>query len=91
VDDDGHQLRFFDSRPCTNRTDWTTDGLAANIYRLCDSAQTSAVLIRRLSEQRGTEILMHEFEAAIDSLIEAKVVLPLGGKLLAVGVCPNHC
>ena len=56
VDDDGHRLLFFDSRPCATRRSWTTEGMGAEIYRLCDSAQTPAALIHQLSARRGADI-----------------------------------
>jgi len=87
--DDGHRLLFFDSRPCATRRSWTTEGMGAEIYRLCDSAQTPAALIHQLSARRGADIAGQELEAAIDALLDAKVLLSLKGKLLALGVPPS--
>lgn len=89
VDDDGHRLLFFDSRPCATRRSWTMEGMGAAIYRLCDSAQTPAALIHQLSARRGADIAGQELEAAIDALLDAKVLLSLKGKLLALGVPPS--
>ena len=56
VYDDGERLKFYDTRPCAIARSWTTDGLEAEIYRLCDSARTPAALNSQLSAQRGDEV-----------------------------------
>jgi magnesium-protoporphyrin IX monomethyl ester (oxidative) cyclase len=82
VKDEGVRLHFFDTRPCAIRTYWSVEGLAADIYRLCDSAQTCAAL----ESQLNPEISDHEIESAVRSLTDTKVLLSLNGKLLAIGV-----
>jgi ribosomal peptide maturation radical SAM protein 1 len=86
VYDEGRRLQFFDTRPCANRRSWTAGELEAEVYRLCDSAQTPSALIKRCSTSRGTPVSMQEVERAIKTLCRAKVLLSLNGKLLAVGV-----
>jgi hypothetical protein len=88
VYDDGDRLRFFDTRPCASQRSWTVEGLESEIYRFCDSAQTPTALDHELSARRGAEVSMQEIEPAIDRLLNAKVLLSLNGKLLALGV--NH-
>jgi magnesium-protoporphyrin IX monomethyl ester (oxidative) cyclase len=89
VCDDGRRLHFYDSRPCAGRASWSTEGLSAEIYRLCDSAQTPAALMRELSERGGAELTTRELELAIDALLDARVLLSLKGRLLALGVQPD--
>lgn len=84
--DDGRRLQFFDTRPCAPRRAWTAGELEAGVYRLCDSAQTTATLLSQLSHQRGSEVSLQEVEPAITALCDAKVLLPLNGKLLSLGV-----
>ena len=86
VYDEGTSLRFIDSRPCATRTCWTADGLAAEIYRLCDSAQTRASLIQRLIARPGAT--QTTIESAITGLVDDKVLLSLKDKVLALGVTP---
>src|SRR4030095_539300 len=81
VYDGGKRLHFFDTRPDSRKGSWTAEGLAAEIYRLCESAQTSAGLIRQLSEQRSAEVTMQELQPAIDGLVESRALLSLNGKL----------
>jgi hypothetical protein len=57
------------------------EGLEADIYRLCDSAQTRSALKAQLKTP--------EIEPAIDSLIRSKVLLSLNDKLLAIGINKN--
>ena len=86
VRDDGDRLQFVDSRPCATRMRWTTEPLEAEVYRLCDSAQTPAALTHLVSVRRGTEVAIADLQPGIDSLLDAKVLLSLKGKLLALGV-----
>ena len=88
--DDGRRLQFVDTRPCATQRNWTVGEMEAEVYRLCDSAQTPATLVNRLSAQRGTEVLMQDVEPAIKTLCRDKVLLPLNGKLLAIGVNAAH-
>ncbi len=90
VYDEGNRLHFFDTRPCANQRSWTAEGLAAEVYRLCDSAQTRAALVRQLSTPPGAEVSRQEIDPAIDSLLDTKVLLSLNGKLLALGVGPSE-
>ena len=80
VYDEGDALQFFDTRSCAVLRSWTMSGLEADIYRLCDSAQTRAAL----SAQLKTSI--PELEPAIDNLLRTRVLLSLNDKLLALGV-----
>ena len=70
VFEDGERLRFVDTRPCAIQRDWTVEGLEAEVYRRCDSAQKPTA----------------EMSGAVDRLIICKVLLPMNGKLLALGV-----
>lgn len=86
VHDDGHCLRFFDTRPCAIQRNWTIEGLEADIYRLCDSARTPSALKSQLSTAHGRQISLEELERAISNLLGSKVLLSLNEKLLAIGV-----
>jgi magnesium-protoporphyrin IX monomethyl ester (oxidative) cyclase len=70
VYDDGQRVRFVDTRPCAIQRDWTVEGLEAEVYRMCDSAQ------------KPTE----EMSGAADRLLASRVLLLMNGKFLALGV-----
>jgi hypothetical protein len=70
VYDDGERVRFVDTRPYAIQRDWTVEGLEAEVYRRCDSAQ------------KPTE----EMSRAADRLLASRVLLSMNGKLLALGV-----
>ena len=89
VHDEGDRLRFVDSRPCARQSTWTMEGLEAEIYRLCDSAQTPAALMHQLSAGGAANVTTSAVESAIDSLLDTQVVLSLKGKVLALGVRPD--
>jgi ribosomal peptide maturation radical SAM protein 1 len=88
--DDGRCLEFFDTRSCARRRSWTAGELESEIYRQCDSAQTPAALLSRLSQQPGGAVALSDdnidLEPAIAALCDAKVLLRLNGKLLSLGV-----
>jgi len=84
VYDYGRRLQIVDTRPCAYRRNWTAGELESDIYRLCDSAQTVGSLSKQLS------ISVQEIEPAIENLCDAKVVMRLNGRLLAIGVNGNH-
>jgi magnesium-protoporphyrin IX monomethyl ester (oxidative) cyclase len=70
VYDDGDGLRIVDTRPCAIQSNWTISGPAADIYRLCDSAQPIATI---------------KSPAAVDTLLKNKVMLRINDKLLSIG------
>jgi len=85
VCDDDRRLRFLDTRPGARRTHWTAGELESEVYRLCDSGQSSAALLETLTA-RGAQVSMLELEEAIDGLCAAQVAVRLGGKLLGLAV-----
>jgi magnesium-protoporphyrin IX monomethyl ester (oxidative) cyclase len=86
VYDEGQRLQFFDTRPCAKRRSWTAGELESEVYRLCDSAQTPPALFKWDFTRHGMPVSRQDVEQAIETLCRAKVLLPLNGKLLAVGV-----
>jgi ribosomal peptide maturation radical SAM protein 1 len=86
VQEEGRLLRITDTRPCARQGSWTLGAREAEIYRLCDTAQTPAILGKQLSKLRGAEVSIEELEPAVESLCSAKILLRLNGKLLALGV-----
>jgi magnesium-protoporphyrin IX monomethyl ester (oxidative) cyclase len=70
VYDDSDDLRVIDTRPCAIQSSWTMRGEEAEIYRLCDSAQPTAII---------------KSEAAIDTLLKNKVMLRINDKLISIG------
>ncbi|MDT4965637.1 MAG: hypothetical protein QOJ64_374 [Acidobacteriota bacterium] len=90
VYDERDRLHFFDTRPCASQRNWIAEELEADIYRLCDTAQTPTALSSQLSARRGRGVSIQQLEPAIDSLLNTRVLLSLNGKLLAIGVNPNH-
>ncbi len=86
VYDKGRRLQFIDTRPCSNQRSWTAGEFESDLYRLCDSAQTPASLIKRLSADRETEVTREELDQAINNLCRAKVLLSVSGRLVGVGV-----
>ena len=86
VDDNSRDLWITDTRPGARRASWAIHGLEAEIYRLCDAAQTPAMLLKQLSVRRGSAVSAHEVETALEMLCEPNLLLRLNGKLLSLGV-----
>ena len=89
VRDDGEQLQITDTRPCARQSIWAVQRLEAEIYRLCDTAQTPAALLKHLSARAGADVSLHEMETALGTLCEQKLILRFSGKLLSLGVNCN--
>jgi magnesium-protoporphyrin IX monomethyl ester (oxidative) cyclase len=70
VSGEGDGLRIRDTRPCAIQSYWTISGVAAEIYRQCDSAQPLSMFK----------------SADIETLLNNKIMLAMNGKLLAIGV-----
>jgi magnesium-protoporphyrin IX monomethyl ester (oxidative) cyclase len=70
VYDEGDGLRVIDTRPCAIQTNWTIRGVAAEIYRQCDSAQP-------LANFKSQDI---------EPLLNNKLMLAMHGKLLSIGL-----
>ena len=76
VDDNGRHLRITNTRPGARRTSWTVQIGSRGLSRLQFRADPRGVL-KQLSARLGTAISAHEAEAAIETLCEANMLLPL--------------
>ena len=83
--DDGRRLQVLDTRPCARQTHWIAGELETEVYRLCDSGQSSSALLEALSA-RGIQVSRPELERAIDALCTAQLAVRLSGKLLGLAV-----
>jgi len=74
------RLRFVDTRPVARRREWFAGELESKVYRLCDTAQAPAAILRQISAD-GDRV-----QQAIGTLCEAKLLLAVNGKLLGIAV-----
>jgi len=72
--DDG--LRITDTRPYAVDRFYQLGEKAAEVYRLCDVAKTQASVVKKLPNH----------EEVVEELIARRMLLPLNGKLLSLGV-----
>ncbi len=86
VHDEGTRLRIVDTRPCAHDKNCTTGEMEAAVYRLCDTAQTYEALLKQLSIQYESEVSVNDIKPAIETLCKARVLLPISGKLLSLGI-----
>jgi magnesium-protoporphyrin IX monomethyl ester (oxidative) cyclase len=82
--DEGDRLRFLDTRPCALQRSWMAGELESDIYLLCDSGQTAAAVEKQVMEHSRPAGSVQQVRASIESLCQAKVLLPLNGKLVAL-------
>ena len=82
---EGSGLRIVDTRPTAREPSWSAGEIEAEVYRVCDSAQTPATLMKQILARRA-DLPIEEVQAAIHTLCEAKVLLNLNGKLLSLGI-----
>ena len=83
--DDGRRLQVLDTRPCARQTHWIAGELETEVYRLCDSGQSSSALLEALSA-RGIQVSLPELERAVDALCTAQLVVRLSGKWVGLAV-----
>lgn len=87
---DTGEIRILDTRPCATARRHVLGGWEARLYEACDPATTRKVLLQRFENETHAD----EIETALSSLIEKKLLLDFGGKLLALAVqgnCPAFC
>jgi hypothetical protein len=80
------RLRIHDTRPIALHQDWIAGETESQVFRLCDSAQTPAALLKQISTLRAAEVPINEIENAIQILCDAKVMLLMNGKLISLGI-----
>ena len=86
VRDEGDRLEIRDTRAGVERPSRTLRGLEAEIYRLCDTAQTTASLPRKLAERSRGQARAADVDEAVESLCRNRDLLRLDGVLLSIGV-----
>ncbi len=77
AEDAGGRVILFDSRACRSAERIELDGLAADVYRACDRAQTRTLLERTLAALPGGAPDWDEVEAVLADLSARKVLLAL--------------
>jgi ribosomal peptide maturation radical SAM protein 1 len=86
VSREGTRLRFTDTRRVARRREWVADELQSEVYGLCDSAQNLASVHKQIAARHGAEVAESAVSAAIGTLRDHKLLLPIQGKLLALGI-----
>ena len=79
-------LRVEDTRHCATAREHVVDGLACEVLRASDTAQTRESLARYLARKRGLEPGAAQLEAALEELRARKLCLFLDGKVLSLAV-----
>ena len=75
-----------DTRPCVVQTDIILEGLAAEIYTLCDSAKTGEMIIRRLNQNPERTVSWRDIEPVLTSLRAQKILVQLQDRFLSLAI-----
>jgi magnesium-protoporphyrin IX monomethyl ester (oxidative) cyclase len=86
VDDDGERLKLIDTRPCAIEPEVNLEGLAYQVYVVCDRTVSYRELMDALSSQYGRNSLWDEIQPVVEELRSRKILLELNGKLLSLAV-----
>jgi magnesium-protoporphyrin IX monomethyl ester (oxidative) cyclase len=79
-------LAITDTRPCAVQREILLEGLAAEIYRACDAAQTPEQLVKLLQENGNPGIAWSEVQPIVERLRAQKILLPLDGRFISLAV-----
>jgi magnesium-protoporphyrin IX monomethyl ester (oxidative) cyclase len=80
------RLHVVDTRRIARRREWVANELQTEIHGLCDSAQTAAALHKQVAVRHSAELSPAKIDQAIGDLCDAKILLSMNGKLLALGI-----
>ena len=85
VSREGGRLQVTDTRRVARRREWVANELQSEVYGLCDSAQSAASIQKQIAGRHGAEVAETAVAEAIGALRDRKLLLPIQGKLLALG------
>jgi magnesium-protoporphyrin IX monomethyl ester (oxidative) cyclase len=85
AEDQGERVVLCDSRACRTEARIELEGLAADVYRACDRAQTQGLLQRTLAALPGGAPDWDAVEAVLADLCARKVLLALDDWYFALG------
>lgn len=86
VEDLGDSSVILDTRPCAVEQTVTLRGLHHLVHQQCDRAVTLEGLHRAVQSAEGREISRDDVSAALEELIERKLILAVSGRYLALAV-----
>jgi ribosomal peptide maturation radical SAM protein 1 len=75
-----------DTRPCALESEIVIKGLAARIYRTCDSAKTPPRIVKCLNRGSRVRHIWDDLQPAVEELLQRRVMLKLGGRLISLAV-----
>ncbi len=86
IEDDGQRLKIVDTRPCATEDEITLEGLAYQVYMVCDRALTQWELIEAMHKDYGLDVSWNEIQPVADELTSRKILLEINGRLLSLAV-----
>jgi ribosomal peptide maturation radical SAM protein 1 len=82
----GDEVEVIDTRPCAVQPSHYLTGVSAQVFLLCDSAESVTSICRRLAAEFDRESI----QAAITELVSAKLMIEMGGQFLSLAVLRNR-
>lgn len=86
----GRQLHLFDLRPGAPPAVDPLEGLTRAVYEACDRVTSRSHLAERLGESAAPRPSAASLDAALDVLLERRLVISEGDNFLALGVPLGH-
>lgn len=86
VEESEDQSSIFDTRPCAVEQNTVLRGRHHRVHQLCDSARTFEAIHRGVERREGQKVREDQVRAVVDDLVERNLVLPTGGRYLALAV-----
>jgi len=80
------QVTLKDTRPVAIQPEHHLEGLAAELYMQCDSAQSLATLQRKFGADYGAKAI----EKTLNDCLEARLMIEMEGQYLGLGVLRNR-
>jgi ribosomal peptide maturation radical SAM protein 1 len=84
VRDEGERSVVSDSRPCAVEPTTVLEGISHLVYRACRRPRAISTLRADIEAMRGSPVDEKEVEEALALLIERKLLLSIGGRLLSL-------
>jgi magnesium-protoporphyrin IX monomethyl ester (oxidative) cyclase len=82
----GQGLKITDTRPCAVQSEIYLEGLAQQIYLLCDRALTSKELIKALRQSYNLTLSWEEIQPIVEQLQQLKILIHLSHRFLSLAV-----
>lgn len=83
-DEKEDETRILDTRPCAQGASFTLSGIAHHVHSVCRRPVRIGSLPKLLEQKKNINVDINEVSAAVDYLLERKLLLEMAGRLLCL-------